>query len=469
MDLLHEDTIAALASAPGSSARGIVRVSGAETVAILNASFRPDDRELWEQSRLPRRHEGVFEIAGESHGMRPVGVDAGMFPMKLPVDVHLWPGTRSYTRQPTAEVHTVGSPPLLEAVLGELYRHGARPAQRGEFTLRAFLAGRIDLMQAEAVLGVIDSSDQETLQQALRQLAGGISGRIAALHDELLNLLADLEAGLDFVEEDIAFVSRDEVVRRLRFAGETLEDLLARSGDRMLSTTRVRVVLAGLPNVGKSTLFNALSRGSSALVSEQSGTTRDYLRSEIDWNGLPVELVDTAGWDFDAAGIAASAQHLRDEQFQQADVIVWCTPVDSSPEERRLDAELRRRLPSHSAAVLFVQTKADLLPSTGGPELRLSAIAGRGLDALQRRIEAIVSDTAEGTSVLGTTAARCRDSLRRAVESLQRAAAVAQSQSGDELIAAEIREAIDALGQIVGTVYTDDLLDRIFSKFCIGK
>ena len=196
-----DDTIAALASAPGPASRGIVRVSGPLVRTTLTSLFSPDDPGRWSSVRRAERFAGTIALPGVH--------------IPLAVDVLLWPMSLSYTGQPLAEIHTLGSPPLMEAILSRLFEHGVRPAQRGEFTLRAFLAGRVDLMQAEAVLGVIDATDQQQLLVALGQLGGGLSGQIALLHQELLLHLADLEAGLDFVEEDIEFVSREELIHRL--------------------------------------------------------------------------------------------------------------------------------------------------------------------------------------------------------------------------------------------------------------
>ncbi len=184
---------------------------------------------------------------------------------------------RSYTGQPLVEIHAPGSPPLLEAVLARSFEAGVRPAHPGELTLRAFLAGRMDLLQAEAVLGVIDAAGEDTLAIALRQLAGGISGRMSQVRGDLIDLLADLEAGLDFVEDGIEFVSRDDLAARIGRAQSTIGELLAQCQSRAQSQGRRRVVLAGLPNAGKSTLFNALLSRDAALVSAVAGTTRDYL------------------------------------------------------------------------------------------------------------------------------------------------------------------------------------------------
>ncbi|MEX0585143.1 MAG: tRNA uridine-5-carboxymethylaminomethyl(34) synthesis GTPase MnmE, partial [Pirellulales bacterium] len=188
------DTVAALASAPGPGGRAVVRLSGEDALKIVRHIFRPAQPGESADSQVAHRCRGSVRLSGVA--------------VPLPADAWIWPTPRSYTGQPSVELHCVSSPPLVEALLAELYAHGARPAQAGEFTLRAFLAGRIDLLQAEAVLGVIDAADDAQLSAALSQLAGGISGRIAVLHETLLIDLADLEAGLDFVDEDIEFVDR---------------------------------------------------------------------------------------------------------------------------------------------------------------------------------------------------------------------------------------------------------------------
>jgi len=385
-----------------------------------------------------------------------------------------------------AELHTVGSPPILEAVLAELLRHGTRLAKPGEFTLRAFLSGRIDLVQAEAVLGVIDASQQAQLQRALEQLAGGISGHIAEVHSLLLDLLSDLEAGLDFVDEDIEFISPDEVHRRLESAGNTIQTLLKQSTDRMATSTRARVVIAGLPNAGKSTLFNAVVGAEAALVSEEHGTTRDYLRAELDWQGVGIELVDTAGWEQLREGIAGVAQQLRDDQLQRSDLVVWCTAADHDNRQSAEDDRLFAAVKHSGRPVLRILTKCDFgnngrenddsdahpaqQNAADAPFLSVSAFTGRGLAELQDAVvESLSAGPADAGGLVGTTAARCRGSLQSAADGMQRAREAANAQLGDDLVAAELRDVLNHLGEIVGTVYTDDILDRIFSKFCIGK
>lgn len=450
----NDDTIAAISSATGPACRGIVRVSGRDLFDVLDgvlATARPD---LKRASR--------FESAVE--------VQPGA---RVPVAVNLWPDARSFTGEPMAELHLPGSPPLVDAVLRCVCEAGARPARRGEFTLRAFLAGKLDLAQAEAVLGVIDAADSAELTTALKQLAGGLSSRISAVRDDLLNLLADLEAGLDFVDEDIEFVSSAETVERLTSAANVISEIERSASDRMQSRTQARVVLAGLPNAGKSTLFNALLNQDAAIVSDQSGTTRDYLTASTRWNGVDIELIDTAGWELDQSGIESLAQHFRDEQIRDADVVVWCSSAVLTDNEVEQDRELSTLLPDDTC-VLGVVTQSDrVVPDSALPGLAaaaVSAITGEALSDLKQQIlDRLKNDASETAELLSSTAARSRTALQRAVASLQAASEAAEHRAGDELVAVEIREAIASVAEVVGAVYTDDLLDRIFSRFCIGK
>ena len=453
-----DDVIVAPGSATGPALRGVVRATGAEVAAFLDGRFRPDDPTAWQTARTPMRHAGRLTVSGVTAA--------------LPLAVHYWPTSRSYTGQPLIELHMPGSPPLLNAVIAEWCRHGGRLARPGEFTMRAFLAGKLDLLQAEAVLGVIDADDSATLHQALDQLAGGISSALSAMRHDLLNLLADLEAGLDFVEEHLEFVSRTDMHSRLSKARRFVETLAQQTTARLYHGERPRVVLAGLPNAGKSTLFNALVGEDAALVSEHSGTTRDFLEARIDCHGITFDLIDTAGWEDTAHAIQSEAQNQRAAQLSRANVIVWCRAADASPVDITLDAErLAACIHPH---ILSVLTKADRVVATGVRDensLLVSAQTDIGMNELRKAIaDSWREATASSWTWLGSTAVRCQESIQATLSSLQHAeAASADPYIGDELIAVELRAALDHLGRIVGVVYTDDLLDRIFSRFCIGK
>ncbi|HEV3138143.1 MAG TPA: tRNA modification GTPase [Pirellulales bacterium] len=451
-----DDTIAAIASAPGGAARGIVRLSGPDVIQIVEACFRPH----------PKQALGVIQSAmalGGSVLLNSPTVSA------LPAELYLWPNRRSYTRQPVAEFHTLGSPPLVSALLKTVCSAGARLAEPGEFTLRAFLAGRLDLTQAEAVLGIIDARSQQDLSAALAQLAGGLATPLKALRDSLLDLLAQLEAGLDFAEEDIQFITSEQIRTELDRAIEVVAQLTRQLAARTHSDAGPRVALVGWPNVGKSSLFNVLSQHGTALVSNEPGTTRDYLIVSLAFDGTGCQLVDTAGAEPHNRGenIGGIAQQFSASQARQCDIRLLC--LDAT---RPLNDWERGELAvNHLADQLVVITKCD------GPRrlelacdaIETSALAGLGLQRLRLAIHQAVVRVQRGETAATLTGERCGESLRKADESLLRAAEMNQAGNGEELIAAELRVAVDELGKVAGAVYTDDILDRIFSRFCIGK
>jgi tRNA modification GTPase len=445
-----DDTIAAIASAPGGGPRGIVRLSGPATLACL-------------QSLLPSGN------APSSDRTLAIASQLEVAPLApLPADVYYWPSGRSYTGQAAAEIHTLGSPPLLEHLLETLCTSGARLAEPGEFTLRAFLSGRIDLTQAEGVLGTIDAVGSYQLDAALVQLAGGLAEPLRNLRETLIELLAHLEAGFDFADEDLPFLEADELRRQLAEARRDIEGIAERMTARRESGTTVQVVLTGPPNAGKSSLFNALARDVGALVSDVPGTTRDYLFADLDLDGVTCRLIDTAGVASDggqgACHIDRAAQKIARQLAEEADVLLVCRDSATRDED---ESE-----PDEGALTIHVRTKADLADwrDSSAVAVATSVQTGEGIGELESRIrEAIIeASMGEGDVVVGT-AVRCRESLRGAAESLERAATLAINEEGEELIAAEMRMALDELGRVVGAVYTDDLLDRIFSRFCIGK
>ena len=404
-----DDTIAAIASAPGGAVRGIIRMSGPRTLFCLSCCFHPADQTDLTQVRQARVVTGTIQLAD------PIG--------DLPCELYFWPHARSYTRQISAELHTLGSPPLLDAALQTLCQHGVRLAHPGEFTMRAFLAGRLDLTQAEAVLGVIDAQDARTLEVALSQLAGGLAGPLHQLRSDLIDLLADLEASLDFVDEDLEFVSAHETSRRLYAAIEVIQQVLHQIHSRGLATREPRVVLRGWPNVGKSSLINALAGDDVAIVSHEAGTTRDYVTRGFQWSGVTGLLVDTAGVEelrpLDPLSI--EAQRAGQSQHRQADLELLC--LDAT---RALNDWERRQLAASPATTrLVVWTKIDKgLPSKPlvPAEVETSACSGQGIEQLRSRIrDLLIATSTPDSLVVASTSQRCEHSLVAAAECVQRA------------------------------------------------
>jgi tRNA modification GTPase len=449
-----EDTIAAIASPPGAAQRGIVRISGPATVGVLESLLADPVFQLSVPTRLPTL------------------LTADELGSPLPADILLWPTSRSYTGQPMAEFHVLGAPPILELLMTALHRCGVRAAERGEFTMRAFLNGRIDLVQAEAVLGVIDAADHHELQAALTQLGGGLTVHLQTVRDTIISILGDLEAGLDFVEEDIEFISADEIVRRLREAHATLDQLYSDSLDRLPAGYHPRVVLAGLPNAGKSTLFNCLIEERIAIESDIAGTTRDYLSGVVTLDSLAVELLDTAGREQPRDGIMEAADIQSQQQLRCADLVIWCRAADLPPAEREIDRQLLEDCRRHCPQLLTLTTCADrqTVPNTNSSNLEVSALLDRGLEELRIAIVNALRGTASSrTELLATTSIRCRDSIARTRQAVHAAITTAATDIGDEITAISLREALHELRAMLGETWTDDILDHIFSSFCIGK
>lgn len=445
------DTIAAIASPPSPGLLGIVRVTGPEAWAIALDGFE-DESETKIPARprtRPHRRAGRLRVDGLRS---PLAVALG-----------LWPGPRTYTGQSMAEIHASGSPPILRQLLAHCLARGARLAEPGEFTLRAFLSGRIDLTQSEAVLGVIDARSPAQLDAALRQLAGGLAAPIAGLRDRLADILAHLEANLDFAEEpDVDPIGREALAGSLDEAAAEVARLAGRLRSRDRDDGRPRVVLVGPPNAGKSRLFNALIGRDRAIVSPVAGTTRDYLEAPCDCDGLVVDLVDTAGSEPAQGPIEGRAQAARDAQSAAADLRLECRWADLGPPGAAGPADDRPGL--------AVWTKADASGPPGPAGLLItSASTGLGIAELRSAIARAIRSEDTAAGLPAGTAARCGESLRAAGQALGTAAETLRSGGGDELVALDLRQALDDLGRIVGAVLTDDLLDRIFRRFCIGK
>lgn len=482
------DTIAAIATPKGFGARCIIRISGPEAwQAVCRVCVLPPDQSI--EPAHPKIISGELSIKGLNH--------------LLPCDVYYWPPGRSYTGQAAAEIHMLVCQPLAEAVLAQLE---TRPAEPGEFTMRAFLSGRIDLTQAEAVLGVIDAARDDDLKAALQQLAGGLANPLRTVREDLLDLLAELEIGFDYVEEDLPFLTWDQLTTRIADAHSATAGLLERLSNRRLTDELPTVVITGRPNAGKSALFNALAGDSRAIVSPVPGTTRDYLTAVCHFEGIDFQLVDTAGIENlsqllltenaecesvptqrvlenevgqtfanrqqhqGASRVESQAQLKTRLAARFADLRLVCLDVSQPLQEEEL--EFLSALDQHYIVVL---TKADLQDKLPALDINrrtivVSATKGIGLDELKATIvEALWQAQQTRPSVLTWSAARCRAALAKACEALAEALQLATSRAPEETVAAGVRAALEEIGCVIGTVYTEDLLDRIFSRFCVGK
>jgi tRNA modification GTPase len=460
IDLDEHHTIVAIASPTTAAPRGIVRLSGRDVANVLrSAGIDPPPR--------TSRFECHIDVGD------PLGT----------IDGHMlyWPSNRCYTGQPSAEFHTHGSVPILTAIVDRLCKAGARPARPGEFTMRAFLAGRMDLVQAEAVLGVIEAESRGALNAALTQLAGNVSTPLESTREELLNLLADVEAGLDFVDEDIQFISDEDLIRRLESAHDIVDQAIKQLQTRGGGDRLPVVVLRGLPNAGKSCLINRISGQESSIVTPTAGTTRDSvtimanLQSTPTAVPIPVVLVDTAGIEQDRDELTSAMSRQSRQQDSRADVRIWC--IDSTASDFKHQADHLHRIASETRRAgtrdLWVATKTDLTSSSVLPSadwIPCSGLTGQGIEALVMRIETelLARDREQTGSIIGT-AARCQDALHSASSAIGAALQAAHDEIGHEIVSTELRIAAQAIGEVTGAVYTDDILDRVFSRFCIGK
>ena len=438
------DPIAALATPPGRSGLAVVRLSGEgafDVAARVVAGFRAD-------ARLARL--AAFRAADGSL------IDRGI--------CIAFPGPHSYTGDDTVELTCHGGLVAPARLLEALHAAGARPAAPGEFTRRAVLNGRLDLVQAEAVGDLIDATAPAQARAALAQLDGGLSRRIAALRAALLEVQALLGYEIDFPDED------DGPVPRARIAGALAD--AARQMDRLLATApageRLRegalVVIAGRPNAGKSSLFNALLGTERALVTEIPGTTRDAIEAETSFLGWPVRLVDTAGVRDTDERIERMGVEVSRRWLASADLVLLCTEAGRG--QVRTDLEIAAGLP-----VVLARTKADLSESATDSGIRVSTVTGQGLDTLRTAVAESVfgARVALGDLEIGLTRARHRNALAAAAEALAEARPHLAPEGDAVLAAHHVRIAALALDELVGAIDIEEVLERIFASFCVGK
>jgi tRNA modification GTPase len=466
---MYVDTISAISTSLGEGGIGIVRLTGPQSLPILHNIFRTPGGKRKTKFESHRLYYGQV-VAGEEAGELLDEVMA----------VYLAP-PRTYTREPMVELNCHGGVVPLERVLNLTLQQGARLAEPGEFTLRAFLNGRIDLAQAEAVLDIVRSKTGPGLEQALGQLAGNLSRRIAAVRQGLLSSLAHLEAMIDFPEDDVPPAS---IAPQLYQTMTELEKLLATADAGIIYRQGIRAAIVGVPNVGKSSLLNALLRADRAIVTPIAGTTRDVIEETVNLRGVPVVLVDTAGITatedvVEALGIERSRQALS-----SADLLL--PVVDGSRALAAGDLELleavRGELARESGKkACVILNKSDLSPQLtgpaeisqylpGAPVVSLSARTGEHMDELEETLARLaLGGQNVATHSVMVTNERHRRALAQAGEYLQ--AAIVSSEAGlpADFVSIDLRLALESLGEITGESVQDSLLKEIFENFCIGK
>jgi len=453
------DTIVAAATPPGRGGIAIVRVSGPATPQIGVSVL----------GKLPPPR---FATAAKFRAAAGAVIDDGL--------ALYFPAPHSYTGEHVLELHGHGGPVLVEALIRRLLELGARRAQPGEFTQRAYLNGKLDLAQAEAVADLIDAASDAAARAARRSLEGEFSRRVLVLSEILGELRADVEAGIDFADEQIDVLSEDSLRVRLEEAAAQLAALRVASRQGRLLTEGMTVVIAGRPNAGKSSLLNRLAGHDAAIVTTMPGTTRDLLRERIVLDGMPLHVLDTAG--LRSAGDDIEAEGIRRARAAMAGADRILFVIDAAADPAAAGYLEERALLPPEVPVTVVFNKIDLTASSaaacepaacepapaGIATVRLSALTGEGLDTLATHLKACMGFEHGGTDALSARA-RHLEALTRVDAHLLQAAGQLATRSAPELLAEELKRAQQALGEIVGADSSDELLGRIFARFCIGK
>ena len=459
------DTIVAQATAPGTAAISVIRVSGSNAIELVNSVFRGKD--------LRRQPSHTI------HFGRILAADGSVLDEVL---VSLFRNPSSYTGEDTLEISCHGSPYIVRQCMQLFVSRGARPAGPGEFTLRAFLNGKLDLSQAEAVADLIAADSASAHQVAMQQMRGGFSNKIQALRAQLLDFASLIELELDFSEEDVSFANRDQLRQLVRDLTGTLDPLIESFALGNVLKHGVSTVIAGRPNAGKSTLLNALLQEDRAIVSDIAGTTRDTIEEVLHINGIPFRLIDTAGIreaqdQIEAIGVEKTLQKIAESAL----LLYVFDVVATSPEDVRQDL---RKLLRPGLHVLVLANKMDLNPYTlfehYFPEgdnpgvtpaqwIPVAAIHDMNIPYLKEQLQqSVVSQQVQSGDTIVSNI-RHYDALRKARESLTDVAQGLDQGITSDFIAMDIRRALAWLGEITGDISTEDLLGNIFGKFCIGK
>jgi tRNA modification GTPase len=452
--MYNQDTIIALSTPSGSGAIGVIRLSGPEAISLANAVFAGKDLE---QQATHTLHFGL--VKDGDHIVDEVV--AGLFV-----------APKSYTKENVVEISCHGSNYIIQQIINLLISKGARAAKPGEFTLRAFLNGAFDLSQAEAVADLIASNSKASHDVAMQQMRGGFATELKGLREQLIHFASMIELELDFAEEDVEFANREQLKNLVNKINYVLQRLIASFEMGNVIKNGVPIVIAGKPNVGKSTLLNALLNEERAIVSDIAGTTRDTIEDELTIGGIVFRFIDTAGIRDTADIIEALGVERTLEKMKQAKLIIYMADAAQSVSEIE---EQVRGLEQLAIPYLILVNKADLIlePQRKAFEalnvVFISAREKQGIDELKTTLLEQVNLHHINTSETLVTNIRHVEALKQTEHALQRVLANVDNPVTSDFLAMDIKQALHYLGEITGTVTTDDLLENIFTKFCIGK
>jgi tRNA modification GTPase len=465
----QHDTIAALSTPEGSGGIAVIRISGSRALEAADRIFEGSDSLVHAAS-----HHVVF---GKIVGNGEVGERRDLLDEVL---VTVFKAPKSYTGEDVVEISCHGGRYVSHRILDMVVQNGARTAQPGEFTLRAYLNGRLDLTQAEAVADIISAKTEESLKVAAHQLSGQLSEKIKSIREMMLDMCAMLELELDFAEEDVKFADRDETAARINSAITEIEAYLSTYRRARVLKEGAKLVIAGKPNVGKSSLLNALLKQERAIVTEVAGTTRDILEEQIDIRGVYFRIVDTAGIHMTDDRIEKIGVQRSLTQIQQADIVLFLfdgsQPVDAR--DRMLIDQVMRD--QKKAPICAVINKSDLQQEINEDEiesllqderpLHLSAKELSGFPELEEKlVRLVMGEPKSGTDQVLVTNIRQKAALEDGLRHLRAGMGAIEAGLSSEFVAFELREASHCMGEIIGEISTEDVLSNIFSKFCIGK
>jgi tRNA modification GTPase len=452
--MYNQDTIIALSTPPGSGAIGVIRLSGPDAISLTNQVFAGKDLSKQATHTL---HFGLVKDGD-------VVIDE--------VVAGLYIAPKSYTKENVVEISCHGSNYIIQQILNLLIKNGARPAKPGEFTLRAFLNGGLDLSQAEAVADLIASDSKASHDVAMQQMRGGFSNELKGLREQLIHFASMIELELDFAEEDVEFANRDQLKALILRLISHISRLISSFEMGNVLKNGVPIVIAGKPNVGKSTLLNALLNEDRAIVSDIAGTTRDTIEDELNINGIIFRFIDTAGIRDTADIIEAKGVERTLERMKQAKLILYMVDALQTPDE--LDEQLTD-LKKIEIPYLAIVNKADLFTEEQKLEfaqkevLFLSAKENIGVEELKDALLAKVNLHSINTSETLVTNIRHVEALKQTEHALANVLNNIDNPVTSDFLAMDIKQALHYLGEITGEVTTDDLLENIFTKFCIGK